>query len=68
MTKMGRRVAVEQCKRGTDLPQSKLTEDDVRLMRALDDAGVPVTHIAAKFEVAYNCAWQVVRYATWRHV
>jgi len=66
---MGRLVPVEQCKRGTELPQARLTDDDVRLMRALhDEHGVSIRQVAQKFGLAYSWAWRICRYAGWRHV
>ena len=64
----GRRVAVELNKRGEQLPQSKLTDADVRLIRALHEQGVPTSQIAKKFEISQSSAWRVCNYETWRHV
>ena len=64
----GRRVPVERNLRGQQLPQSKLTDDDVRIMRALHSDGFPTTHIAPKFDVNQATAWRVCNYATWKHV
>lgn len=65
---MPRRVPVEKCKRGTQLPQARLTDDDVRLMRALHESGVSIRQVAIKFEIAYSWAWRICRYGGWRHV
>ena len=65
-------------KRGEDLPQSKLTEDDVRLIRqahaeALAEIKRLQQHVSAralaeKFGVHVRTIEKVLSYQSWRHV
>lgn len=54
--------------RGQAVPQSKLTDLDVRWMRAYAQAGVRVYQIARAFRVSWQSAWRVVTRQTWTHV
>ncbi len=51
---------------GENHPRARLTWDDVELMRALHDEGVPVLAIANKFEVPRRTVRNVVEYNVWR--
>jgi hypothetical protein len=55
-------------RRGESNHRSKLTEDDVRLIRALGDHRVPQRVIAAKFEVSKTAVEAVLTGKSWRHV
>jgi hypothetical protein len=65
-------------KRGEDLPQSKVTEEDVRQMRELYEAGkaayarwrdtYTVAAIARKWDISQAAADKILRRETWSHV
>lgn len=61
-------VTVLNKKRGEGHPRAKLTEGDVRLIRALGDHGLTQRAIAAKFEVSKRAIEAVLTGRTWRHV
>lgn len=59
------------CKRGTDLPQSKLTPELVRQIRASyvpGDKEFGQHGLARRYNVHQCTIEKVVTYATWRHV
>lgn len=58
--KTGRQV------RGEEHPKAKLSDEDVRLMRALREEGLTYQAIADKFEVPLSTARNIVNYATRR--
>lgn len=47
---------------------SKITSDDVRLIRKLKKDGLSDRDIAKKFNVTRNCITQVIKKQTWKHV
>jgi DNA-binding NarL/FixJ family response regulator len=57
-----------KCSQGEQLPQSKLTNEDVAIIRQLRKHGLQLKHIAEKFEVSEKCICQVVNFSTWKHV
>jgi hypothetical protein len=54
--------------RGEDSGKAKLTEDDVRQMRALSAAGHTHRMLSTAFGVSYTTAARVARRETWEHV
>jgi AraC-like DNA-binding protein len=70
--------AHEFCKRGNDLPQSKLNDDKVRIMRRRHERALALVKriharhsikaIANDFGVHERTAEKVLNYTTWRHV
>lgn len=48
--------------------REKLTEDDVRLIRALSDEGLELKEIADKFEVSHSTVWKIKNRITWKSV
>lgn len=69
-------------RRGTNLPQSKLTERIVPVLRALHDAGITTRRLAKGLGVNHSTVWLAIstypmlredgtverRYYTWDHV
>lgn len=55
-------------KRGNELPQSKMTDDDVILIRELAKAGIKYRDIGEKFCIHHTTAWRIANYYDWRHV
>jgi len=64
-------------RRGEELTQSKLTEEDIRMIRELvkyreklkkEVAGLSNKALAEKFDVHQRTMDKAVRYETWRHV
>ena len=53
---------------GIDHPKAKLCEEDVRMIRALREAGMSYPKIAKKLEVAVMTVWAAANYWTWAHV
>ena len=62
------RRALNKTYRGSAHPNSKLTEDDVRLIDVLLRDGVRESDIARKFDVSRNCINQIALGRTWKHV
>jgi len=63
--------------RGTDLPQAKLNEDDVILIRALvmernrlisEARKLTDKKISEKFGIHPNTVWKLTKYGSWKHV
>ena len=48
--------------------KAKLTEEDVRLIRALYADGMVCREIAEKFEVCRQTVYKIATYENWRHV
>lgn len=55
-------------RRGVKHPRAKLTEDDVRLIRALSKEGLSQRVIARKFYVSKRAVEAILTGRTWRHV
>jgi len=55
-------------KRGIDLPQTKLTPDDVILIRALAKDGMKFRTIGEKFDIHHTTAWRIANYCDWKHI
>ena len=55
-------------RRGERNHRAKLTEDDVRLIRALGAEGMTHRGLAAKFEVSKRAIEAVLTGQSWRHV
>ena len=55
-------------KHGTELPQTKLTTEDVILIRALRNEGMKYRDIGEKFDIHHTTAWRIANYADWKHV
>ena len=49
-------------------PRAKLSEEDVRLIRKLREAGLSYRVIARKFDVSYVAVWAAANYWTWARV
>lgn len=62
------RRALNKEYRGSNHWNSKLTEDDVRLIDVLLRDGVRESDIARKFEVSRNCINQIALGQRWKHV
>jgi predicted DNA-binding protein (UPF0251 family) len=63
------RLHPELVKRGEQLTQSKLTEDDVRAIRVRFAAGgVSQAALAAEYGINQGTIWPLLRGRTWRHV
>lgn len=46
----------------------KIEPDDVLLIRALRDEGLPIAEIAEKFELTKSHISKIVNLKTWRHI
>lgn len=62
-------------RRGTECPQSVLTDEDVRLIRALRPrlgrkrrGELSISELCEKFGASYKAVWSVINYDTWKHV
>ena len=55
-------------RRGENNHRAKLTEDDVRLIRALSKEGLSQRVIARKFYVSKRAVEAILTGRTWRHV
>ena len=64
----GRRVPVEANKRGTDLPQARLDEPTVALLRKRNASGESVLSLHREIGLSYGAIWKAVNFDTWRHV
>ena len=65
---MGRRVSVEQNKRGTELPQARLDDAAVASLRQRNANGESVFSLHRETGLAYGTVWKAVNFETWRHV
>jgi len=54
--------------RGTACHTAKLSEGDVRLIRALREAGLTYRAIAAKFEISPVAVWRCANNRSWSHI
>jgi transcriptional regulator len=54
--------------RGKDHPQARLTEDQVRNIRARAKAGETYAEIASSFEVARPAISKIVTRQRWKHL
>lgn len=59
------RVDRDRQAKGERAAAAKLTEDDVRAIRAMD---APLSEIGAAFGVKGNTVWRIKHRETWRHV
>lgn len=64
----GTKTHPERVARGERSARSKLTEDQVRRMRAMRSDGALLREVAAAFQITIANAWEVVNRKTWRHV
>jgi hypothetical protein len=55
-------------RRGEAHAYAKLTDDDVRQIRARVEAGEPQAALAREFNVASSAIWQIISGRSWRHV
>lgn len=55
-------------RRGVKHPRAKLTEDDVRLIRALSKEGLSQRVIAKKFYVSKRAIEAIVTGTGWKHI
>lgn len=62
------KVARGRQPRGTQIPWSKLTEDSVREIRYLAASGIPMSHLAKRFDVSEAAISYAVKRKTWKHV
>lgn len=49
-------------KHGKDLPQTKMDESDVKLIRALREDGMKYRDIGEKFDIHHTTAWRICNY------
>lgn len=54
--------------RGERIWTAKLTQDDVREMRSLYDAGVPAKELAERFGIHLRTTFSIVARKSWKHV
>jgi NUMOD4 motif/HNH endonuclease len=54
--------------RGEQNAHAKLTEDDVRLIRALRESGTPVSEIMRRFNIGHTTVWTIATRRSWKHV
>lgn len=54
--------------KGSALPQAKLTESDIRVIRELRHAGATCVSIASRFNVSRYAVSKIVNYTNWKHV
>jgi len=54
--------------KGETVPQSKLTEDDIRAIRSARSLGETLTSLATRFNVTDNNILHITLRRTWRHV
>lgn len=65
----GARMHPERVRRGEDHPRTRLTETDVRAIRAAYAAGgVSQKTIAGRYGITQGAVFQIVNRFTWRHV
>jgi hypothetical protein len=62
------RLHPERIARGARLPQTKLTEDDVREIRRELAASTPERHLARRYGVSKSLIWSIKTRRSWRHV
>jgi hypothetical protein len=55
-------------RRGVTHPCARLTEEQVRLIRALRAEGAPYKRLADTFGVTYRAVWNIANHVTWTHV
>ena len=65
---MSMSVDLYATRRGVKHPRAKLTEDDVRLIRALSKEGLSQRVIARKFYVSKRAVEAILTGRTWRHL
>lgn len=68
----------EFCRRGNDLPQTKLTAEDVKMIRELHafkqdeikrlNKTLSIEGLAEKFDVSPGTVDKILRYQTWKHI
>lgn len=56
------------CARGTQLPQAKLTEEQVKAIRVRNRMGVPRHRLAAEYGVHLRTIDKACTYESWVHV
>lgn len=64
----GRQRPAGECVRGVRHGHARLSEDDVRRMRAMSAGGVSYRELARLFNVTTSNVGMVVKRRTWRHV
>ena len=64
----GSRLHPERLARGESIPWHRLTDDEVRAMRAEHAAGATTVAIGERHGVSQAPAWNVVNGKTWKHV
>lgn len=64
----GSRTKPESVQRGERNASARVTEDAVRAMRAMREAGAQFRDIGAAFGVGARCAWAAVTGRSWSHV
>ncbi len=65
---MSMSVDLYASRRGEAHPRAKLTEDDVRLIRALSKEGLSQRVIARKFYVSKRAIEAIVTGTGWKHI
>ncbi len=63
-----KRRKIKRGNRGEEHYITKLTPDDIRLIRALYTDGIFQKEIAAKFEICQPVVSDIVNFVTWKHV
>lgn len=53
---------------GVNNPHARLSEDDVREIRAEHDAGQPISELAKRFKIGRSAIHKIVTKTSWRHV
>jgi hypothetical protein len=54
--------------RGEQHRHAKLTEFDVKMIRGLHGAGVPMRTLGEQFGVSHQQVWRIIHRANWSHV
>ncbi len=64
------KTPIERCaySRGVQHPQSKMTEELVRMLRADRAAGMSFSKLGAKYGVNMSAAWKIANRVLWAHV
>ena len=53
---------------GSQRLPAKLTEEDVRLIRALRESGIPVIDVRRQFHIGDTTVWSITARRSWKHV
>lgn len=64
----GSRKHPERIIRGSQQPNSKLTESEVVQMRRMHDSGISTVKLAKYFNMSQGVTWKIVKCLAWKHV